>query len=57
MTEVLTVKMTPELKEALRGVAFTDGHSSSSRVVKEILESNPKVIAQKKKMKKSLVGK
>lgn len=54
---VMTIKMDKELRDAIRVIAFADGHSSSSRAVKEILLSHPRVIKEKKNIKKYLAGK
>lgn len=40
---IINAKGSKELKEAIRVVAFKQGHSNSSRTVVEILEANPQV--------------
>ncbi|MES2428275.1 MAG: hypothetical protein V4560_14945 [Bacteroidota bacterium] len=50
---VITFKCSPILKEALRQVAFDNGHSSSSRIIKDSLETNEQLqLATKKLLKK-----
>lgn len=53
MKVIINAKGTSELKEAIRVVAFNQGHSNSSRTVVEILEANPAVAKELKKLQRS----
>lgn len=43
MKVIINAKGTKQLKEAIRVVAFNQGHSNSSKTIVEILEANPAV--------------
>lgn len=40
-----------ELKEAIRVVAFNQGHSNSSKTVQDVLEADPEIKKQLRKLK------
>lgn len=53
MKVIINAKGSKELKEAIRVVAFKQGHSNSSKTIVDILEANPSVARTLKEIKKS----
>jgi hypothetical protein len=51
VTKILNAKVSPNLKEAVRIIAFRRDNSNSSLTIKRILESDPDIAAELKKMK------
>lgn len=49
---ILNLKATPELKEAVRIVAFNQGHSNSSKTVLDILECNELISKEVRKLQR-----
>ena len=43
MKVIINAKASGQLKEAIRVVAFNEGHSNSSRTIVNILETNPAI--------------
>ncbi|MBL7740287.1 MAG: hypothetical protein JNK14_13810 [Chitinophagaceae bacterium] len=54
---IINCKGSRVLKEAIRVVAFNQGHSNSSRTVVEILEANPLIAKEVKKMQQKFKNK
>jgi len=53
--KIINFKGTELLKEAIRIVAFNQGHSNSSRTLSEIVEGNILISKELKKLKKKVV--
>jgi hypothetical protein len=51
---IINAKGTKQLKEAIRVVAFNQGHSNSSKTIVEILESNPLISKELRRTKKKV---
>ena len=56
-TKILNAKVDPTLKEAVRIVAFLRDNSNSSNTIKRILESDPDISKELKKMKQCFKNK
>lgn len=50
---LLNVRVHKDLKEAIRTVAFKEGHSNSSKSIVSVLENDPAISRELKKIKKS----
>lgn len=50
---IINAKCDPELKEAIRVVAFKQGHSNSSKTIVDILEVNPDVARALRELRKN----
>lgn len=50
---IINAKGTLELKEAIRIVAFKQGHSNSSKTVVDILQADPLIARALRELKKS----
>lgn len=48
--KIINIKGTKVLKEAIRVVAFNQGHSNSSKTITEILEANPLISKEVRKL-------
>jgi len=48
---IVNFKANPILKEAIRTVAFNQGHSNNSKTIVQILESNDLISKELKKLK------
>lgn len=53
-TVILNAKVDPLLKEAVRVVAFNQGHSNKSKTVLRILESDPEIKRELKKLQRRI---
>ena len=57
MKVIINAKGTKQLKEAIRVVAYHQGHSNSSRTIVEILERDPYVARALKTLQRGIKNK
>lgn len=50
---IINAKGSRELKEAIRIVAFNEGHSNSSKTIVAVLEQDPAIKRELKKLQRS----
>jgi hypothetical protein len=51
--KIINFKGTPLLKEAIRIVAFNQGHSNSSKTLSEIIEANPLISKELRRLSRT----
>lgn len=54
---LINCKVSENLKEAIRVVAFNQGHSNSSKTMVEILEGNPLIAKELRKLQQKFKNK